>query len=306
MKSLFTIFKHGLQKTKTSLVRHVRSIFGETTQWTDESFDSLEAALLAADLGVDASTRLTEDVRSRYRRGLISTTDDILAVAREDIAAALRRGPGPDGLLKPDGLTVIVLVGVNGSGKTTTAAKLAHQWKQDGRHVMLAACDTFRAAAIEQLTIWAERVGCPIVAGKHGSDAAAVAFDAVAAARRRNCDVLIVDTAGRQHTRHGLMEELGKVRRTLAKAQEGAPHHVWLTVDASSGTNALLQAREFGRVCDLTGLILTKLDGSGKGGVVVPICRELAYPVLFVGLGEGLDDLQPFDPEMFARAVFEA
>lgn len=305
MKSIFNVFKRGLQRTKTTLVRRVQSIFSEHATWDDDAFDDLEAALLGADLGVEVSMRLVDDIRDRYERGLIKTSEDVLSVAREDMVAALAEGTPGNADLASSGPTVILLVGVNGSGKTTTAAKLARMWQQDGKSVMFAACDTFRAAAIEQLKVWGERLKIPVVAAQHGSDASAVAFDAVRSASKKNVAVLLIDTAGRQHTKKGLMDELDKLRRSVAKALPGAPHHVWLTVDGSTGTNALMQAREFGRVSDVTGLILTKLDGSGKGGVVVPIRRELGYPVLFVGLGEGMDDLQPFDAEMFAQAVFD-
>jgi fused signal recognition particle receptor len=304
MKSLLSVFAHGLQRTKTSLVRRIRSAFGSGCTWDEDAFEELEAALLGADLGVGVSASLVADIRDRYERGLIASGDEILAAAREDISRVLRDHDRGTFQLPSRRPAVILIVGVNGSGKTTTAGKLAHFWRGQGLSVMLAACDTFRAAATEQLTIWGERVGCPVISGRHGGDAAAVAFDAVSAACHRGADVLLVDTAGRQHTRRGLMEELGKVRRTVAKAMPGAPHEVWLTVDASTGTNALVQAREFGRLCEVSGLVLTKLDGSGKGGVVVPVCGELRYPVRFVGLGEGLDDLQPFDPEAFAQALF--
>ncbi len=305
MKSLFNIFKHGLQRTKTSLVRRIQGIFSEQTEWNDETFDDLEAALVSADLGVGISTRLTDDIRDRYERGEISSTAEVLAVAEKDLIGLLGMHEEKPLNLATAGPTVILVLGVNGSGKTTTIGKLAHLWREDGKSVMLAACDTFRAAAIEQLRIWGQRTGAQVVAGKHGSDAAAVAFDAVNAARKRQADILMIDTAGRQHNSRELMDELAKVRRTIDKAYPGAPHEVWLTVDASTGTNALMQAREFGRLCNVTGLVLTKLDGSGKGGVVVPICQELQYPVRFVGLGEQMEDLQPFDPEMFARALFE-
>lgn len=305
MKSILNVFRRGLQRTKTNLVRRVRSVFSEGAAWDEEAFEDLEAALLGADLGIEIASGLVDDIRDRYRRGLVKTSDDILEIARRDVISALSDGPPADPVLAPEGPTVVLLVGVNGSGKTTTAAKLAHMWQEDGRTVMLAACDTFRAAAIEQLQIWGERLGVPVAASSHGSDAAALAFDAVGTARGKGIDVLLVDTAGRQHTRKGLMDELEKLRRSVAKALPGAPHHVWLTVDGSTGTNALMQAREFGRAAKITGLILTKLDGSGKGGVVVPIRRELGYPVMFVGLGEGLDDMQPFDPAMFAEALFE-
>jgi len=304
MKSIFTVFKRGLQRTKTSLLRQIQATFGDLKHWDEDAFDELEAALISADLGVDVSVRLVSDIRDRYERGEISTSEQILDVARTDLVATLHKAEPGAYVLPATRPTIILMVGVNGSGKTTTSAKLAHLFKHDGNKVMLAACDTFRAAGVQQLQIWAERVGCEVVAGRPGGDAAAAAFDATVAAIARNVDVLIIDTAGRQHTRRELMAELEKIRRTVAKACPGAPHEVWLTVDASTGTNALIQAREFGRVCDISGLILSKLDGTGKGGVVVAIAEELKHPVRFVGLGEAMDDLQPFDADMFARAVF--
>ena len=204
-----------------------------------------------------------------------------------------------------DGPTVVMMVGVNGSGKTTSIAKLAHYYMNQGKKVLLGAGDTFRAAGVEQLCIWAERLGCPVVGGKHGGDAAAVAFDAVRSGRQKGVDMVFIDTAGRQHTRADLMGELEKVKRVISKEYPGAPHEIWLTVDSSIGTNALVQAREFGRLFPISGLILTKLDGTGKGGVVVAIKDELGYPVRFVGLGEQLEDIQPFDAEAFSRALFE-
>lgn len=305
MKSVFNVFKRGLQRTKTTLVRRLQGIFAEVDEWTDGNFEDLEAALISADLGVDIATRLVEDLRDRYERGMVKTADDILRVAEEDLIGILKGHHAPPINQNAEGPTVIILVGVNGSGKTTTAAKLAALFKQDGKSVLLGAGDTFRAAGIDQLKIWGERIGCPVVAGRQGGDSAAVAFDAVQAAQRRNIDVAVIDTAGRQHTRRELMQELEKVHRTAAKACAGAPHEVWLTVDASTGTNALIQAREFGKVCNITGLILTKLDGTGRGGVVVSICHELGYPIRFIGLGEAVEDLQPFDSEMFAKAIFE-
>ena len=305
MKSIFSIFQRGLRKTKTSLVRRIQGIFSGVRQWDDACYEELEAALISTDLGVEFSLKLVEDIRDRYEQGRISTTEDIMAVAREEILAVLREGNPSGPTLAETPPTVIVLVGVNGSGKTTTAAKMAWRWKEEGKAVMLAAGDTYRAAGIEQVQIWGERIGCPVVAGRQGGDAAAVAFDAVQSARKKGIDVLIVDTAGRQHTRRGLMDELGKIKRTITKALPGAPHEVLLTVDASIGTNALVQAREFGRLFDVTGLVLTKLDGSGKGGVVVAIRHELGYPVHYIGLGEQPADLQPFDAEMFTRALFE-
>lgn len=306
MRSIFQVFQRGLQRTRTSLVRRIQALFEDTEHWDEAAYERLEAALIGADLGVDVNLRLVDEIRDRYKRGLIASADDILEAARQDILGLLSHQNRPDTVPLADvSPTVVLMVGVNGSGKTTTAAKLAHLWKEDGRTVILAACDTYRAAGTEQLQLWGERVGCQVVAGKQGGDSAAVAFDAVTAARRRTADVVIVDTAGRQHTRRDLMGELAKIRRTVGKACEGAPHEVLLTLDASTGTNAITQAREFGRQCEVTGLILTKLDGTGKGGVVVGIRRELGYPVYFVGLGEKMEDLQPFSAELFTRALLE-
>lgn len=303
MATLLDRFKKGLQRTTTSLVRNVQSIVTDKQEWTDETYDRLEAALIGSDLGVTVATRLVDKIRDRYQRGVIKTGADIIAVARDEVGGILGNGNGR--MNNPDaGPMVILLVGVNGSGKTTSAGKLAHLWKKDSRSVMLGACDTFRAAATEQIKIWGERIDCPVISGQHGADAAAVAFDAVSAAKSRNIDVLLIDTAGRQHTRTGLMDELAKVHRTIGKNCPGAPHEVWLVVDGSTGTNALIQAREFGRAVNVTGLCLTKLDGSSKGGVVVAIHEELSLPIRFVGLGEGPDDLQAFDAQLFAQALF--
>ncbi|MCK5801689.1 MAG: signal recognition particle-docking protein FtsY [Lentisphaeria bacterium] len=305
MKSIFKAFQLGLQKTKTTLVRRIHGIFSGVQSWDEDCYEDLEAALIGTDLGVEVSTELVDDIRARYERGEIQTTEDIMKVGHEMVAGILDAGSVPPLNLATDGPTVILMVGVNGSGKTTTAAKLAHMFKQEGKKVLLGAADTFRAAGTEQLRIWAERIDCEVVAGTQGGDAAAVAYDVVQAACNRNMDIALIDTAGRQHTRRNLMAELEKMRRTMGKAMPGAPHEVWLTVDASTGTNALIQAREFGKIFAITGLILTKLDGTGKGGVVVAIRRELGHPVRFVGLGEETDDLQPFDADMFARALFE-
>lgn len=304
MKSIFSIFKNGLKKTKTSLMRSLGSLFGSDRPWTQDDYDQLEASLISADLGLPITLRLMDDIRQRYEIGEIKTAEDIIKIANADILERLGTSTQPI-KTNPDGPTVILMIGVNGSGKTTTTGKLAQMWKDEGKKVMLAACDTFRAAATEQLKIWAQRVDCPIIAGHHGADAAAVAYDAVQSAVAKKMDYLIIDTAGRQHTKQGLMDELGKIKRTIDKALPGAPHESWLIVDGSTGTNALHQAREFSKVTDLNGLCLTKLDGSGKGGVVVAIHDEMKLPIHFVGLGEAPNDLQPFDPEFFARALFE-
>ena len=304
MKSFLNTFKKGLQRTKTKLVRNIKGIFSDDRPWSESDYEELEASLIAADLGVAISTRIVSDIRDRYERGEITTAEDILRIAREDVVRILGAVPPPM-RLGTDGPTVILFVGVNGSGKTTTCGKLAHQLAQDGNKVTLAACDTFRAAAIEQIKIWGDRVGAQVISGKHGADAASVAYDAVSAAKARGSSYVLIDTAGRQATRKNLMQELGKIRRVTADSLPGAPHETWLVVDGSTGTNALMQAREFSKVAPLTGLCLTKLDGSSKGGIVVAIREELGLPVRYIGLGEGIDDLQPFDPDAFAQALFE-
>lgn len=304
MVSVLEYFKRGLQKTKTSLLRGIRGIFGGNGTWTEETYEDLEAALIGTDLGAKICGKLVADVRDRYSRGLIATGDDIMRVARETVQEILDRGEAPTMNKAANGPTVILMVGVNGSGKTTSCAKLAHYFKSQGESVLLAAGDTFRAAGVEQLKIWGERLDIPVVGGKQGGDSAAVAFDAVRSGKQRGVDYVIIDTAGRQHTRLDLMSELSKVKRVIAKEMPDAPHEVWLTVDSSIGSNALVQAHEFGKLFPITGLILTKLDGTGKGGVVVAIKEELGYPVRFVGVGEQMDDLQPFDKDAFVEALF--
>lgn len=303
MKSLFSIFKRGLQKTTTQVSRSVSSLFTERRQWTEEMFEDLEATLISADFGVKAAVNIVKDIRDRYKRGIIGTTSDIMKIAAEDVCEILSKD-SREIIFNPYGPTIILFVGVNGSGKTTTAGKLAYHWSQEGKKVMLAACDTFRAAAVDQLKLWGERTGCYVVSAQPGADPSSVAFDAVKSAEARKYDVLLIDTAGRQHTRKGLMDELAKMRRSIDKALPGAPHEIWLTVDSSMGSNAISQAQEFGRVAGINGLILTKLDGTGKGGMAVAIRQEFDLPVFFVGLGEQLDDLQPFDPEYYASALF--
>ncbi len=303
MKSLFSIFKKGLQKTTTKVSRSVSSLFLERAEWTDEMFEELEAALIGADFGVKAAMNIVEYIKDRYECGILSSNQDIMKVAAEDVCEILSRN-NRQIAFNPDGPTVILFVGVNGSGKTTTAGKLAYDWSKEGKKVMLAACDTFRAAAVDQLKLWGERTDCHVVSAQPGADPSSVAFDAVKSAQARGYDILLIDTAGRQHTKKGLMDELAKMKRSIDKAMPGAPHEVWLTVDSSLGSNAIIQAQEFGKVAGINGLVLTKLDGTGKGGMAVAIMQECQLPVFFVGLGEQLDDLQPFDPEFYASALF--
>jgi fused signal recognition particle receptor len=263
----------------------------------------LEASLIAADLGLVITAQILTAVKKSYetqgRAGL-----DILAIARAEVEKSL--GTAQAQLKKQsEGLTVVSLVGVNGTGKTTTAAKLAHQVQSRGNTALLAACDTFRAAAVEQLKLWGERLKIPVISGAQGADPAAVAHDAIAAALARRADYLFIDTAGRLHTKHNLMQELQKVHRIMHKKLPGAPHETLLVLDASTGMNALTQAREFNKSVPLTGLVITKLDGTSKGGMVVAIQKELGLPIKFIGLGEKLEDLQPFDGKQFAQALFE-
>lgn len=300
---LFEKFRSGLGRTQQRLVEEMRRIVTFSPRMTETSLADIEAALVSADFGATTAREIADEIRrsfeSQGRRG-----EDVLQVAR---AAVARVFEGNESGLKAsdNGLTVVSIVGVNGTGKTTTTAKLARHLHEEGRRCVIAACDTFRAAAVEQLTLWGQRLDVPVIAGAHGADAAAVGHDAVSAARARSADYLLVDTAGRLHTKHNLMQELQKLHRVLGKQAPGAPHEVLLVVDASTGTNALIQAREFHKAVTLTGLVITKLDGTSKGGMVVAIRRELGLPVKFIGVGEQADDLQPFDAEAFAAALFE-
>ncbi len=305
MKSIFSVFKKGLKKTKTSLSRTISSAITGNKAWNDEVYEELEAALIQADFGVQTALRLVEDIKERYKCGEIATSAEIIDVIKEDLKTRLTNDRREINFQENKKLTVILFVGVNGSGKTTTIGKLAHNLKNDGKKVMLAACDTFRAAAVEQLKLWGKRTDCPVIAAQHGSDPSAVAFDAVSSALAKEADVLLIDTAGRQHTSKGLMEELAKICRTISKVYPEAPHEVWLTVDSTLGSNAVTQAKEFTKVASITGLALTKLDGTGKGGMAVAIYDQLQLPVFFAGFGEQLGDLQPFDADYYISAIFD-
>jgi fused signal recognition particle receptor len=299
---LFEKFKAGLQKTHTKLAHEIKRIVTRSPKLTAETVDDIEAALLGADLGTAMTSQILDAVKKGYetqgKAGL-----DIFEVARREVEKSLAANNGEFQKVN-NGVTVVSLVGVNGTGKTTTAAKLAYLVQSRGQNALLAACDTFRAAAIEQLKLWGQRLHVPVVAGADKADPAAVAHDAVTAALARKTDYLFVDTAGRLHTKHNLMQELQKVHRVMGKQLPGAPHEVLLVLDGSTGMNALNQAREFNKAVPLTGLIVTKLDGTSKGGMVVAIQKELGLPIKFVGLGEQPDDLQPFDAKQFAEALF--
>jgi len=302
MFGLFKKFKAGFSKTVSAISDTTRGLFGGR-KIDAASLDQLEEALYTADFGVTTTTEIIDEIKAAYRKD-----PELKGKQAAEIGAAVlqRVLAGAEGKLTKvaTGPTVIAMIGVNGSGKTTTTAKLAWMLKQDGRSVTLAACDTFRAAAVEQLKSWATRLDLEIIASHTGADAAAVAFDAWQAAKARGRDYLIVDTAGRLHTKSNLMEELAKIRRVLQKNDETAPHHRWLVVDGSFGSNSIEQARVFHKQFGLSGLVVTKLDGTSRGGAIVGIWRELKLPIYFVGLGEQPEDLQPFSIENYAKAVF--
>jgi fused signal recognition particle receptor len=299
---LFDKFKAGLQKTHAKLAHEIKRIVTRSPKLTSGSLEELEAALIGADLGMPMTEQIVAAVKRAYEtQG--SGGVDVFTVASSEVEKSL--ASGRVALHKAEhGLTVVSMVGVNGTGKTTTSAKLAHMIQLRGQTAVLAACDTFRAAAIEQLKLWGQRLKVPVIAGADKADPAAVAHDAITAANARNADYLFVDTAGRLHTKHNLMQELQKLHRVMGKQLPGAPHEVLLVLDATTGMNALNQAREFNKAAPLTGLVVTKLDGTSKGGMVVAIQKELGLPIKFIGLGEQADDLQPFDARQYAEALF--
>jgi fused signal recognition particle receptor len=300
---LFSKFKAGLAKTHARLTHEIKRIVTRSPKLTAESLEEIEHALIAADLGMAMTTQIVTAVKLAYEtQGTAGL--DYLAIARAEIEKSLASNKA-DLVKVPSGPCVVSVVGVNGTGKTTTSAKLAHYFQAQKKSVLLAACDTFRAAAIEQIKLWGTRLKVEVIAGSYGADAASVAHDAVTAAQSRKVDYLFIDTAGRLHTKHNLMQELQKLHRVIGKQLVGAPHEVLLVLDATTGMNALNQAREFHKAVPLTGLIVTKLDGTSKGGMVVAIQKELGLPIKFIGLGEQPDDLQPFDAKQFAQALFE-
>ncbi|EST52612.1 cell division protein FtsY [Brevibacillus panacihumi W25] len=299
-------FTDGLAKTRDLLVEKVEDLVRRYKKIDDDFFDELEEILITSDVGVNTVMELIDELRGEVRKHKIENAIDLQPILSEKLVALLKNDEAADTALRiEDGrLNVILFVGVNGVGKTTTIGKMAHMFKQQGKKVLLAAGDTFRAAAIEQLEVWGDRVGVEVIKQQQGSDPAAVIYDAVQAAKSRNVDVLLCDTAGRLQNKVNLMEELAKVHRVLARELPGAPHEVLLVLDATTGQNALSQAKTFGESAGVTGIVLTKLDGTAKGGIVIAIRNELNIPVKYVGLGEKMDDLQPFDPEQFVHALF--
>ncbi len=301
MADIFSRWKEGLARSSKAAFGRLAGLFG-ATEITHDTWDELEALLIQADLGLETTEAVLESLRAAVRTGGLTRASELQALLEADLRQRLEAPPALDFSSRP---TVILLVGVNGSGKTTTAAKLGRKFADEGKHVLLVAADTFRAAAVDQLQVWAERLDLPVVAGQMGSDPGAVVFDGIQSATSKNYDIVLVDTAGRLHTRFNLMEELKKVHRVAGKALPGAPHAVWLVLDATTGQNALAQARAFKDAVHVTGVILAKLDSSARGGMAFAIKQELGLPVLFAGLGEKAEDLTPFDPDAFVKGILD-
>ncbi len=297
--------KRGLFMTHTEMIEKVRDAFVPGLPVDEKAVDALEEGLLGADVGAEMTGELIESIKARARRGELRDLGSVTRALREETRALIPQLDTQRIDLTRAKPFVILVVGVNGTGKTTTIAKLASRWKSEGRSVLLGAADTFRAAAIEQLQTWADRVGVPLVKHKPGSDPAAVAHDAISAGRSRGVDVIIIDTAGRLHTKGHLMQELAKIRRVIGKELPGAPHETLLVLDGTTGQNGLSQAEAFLEAASISGIVVTKLDGTAKGGVVLSIMRQLRIPVKYVGVGESADDLLEFEPEAFLDALFE-
>lgn len=299
----FDKLKKGLEKTRQSFTEKIEQIIVGYAKIDDEFLDELEEALIMADVGVKTTDYLMKEIRKGIKSKEIKNPDDLKPFIQKQISEILS-----ENILKQETLTdfpmVILVIGVNGVGKTTTIGKLGNYYKGEGKSVMFAAADTFRAAAIDQLEIWGDRVGADIIKHCEGADPAAVAFDAVQSAKARKVDVLIIDTAGRLHTKYNLMEELKKVTRVIQREIPDAPHETLLVLDATTGQNAINQAQIFSKAAGISGLVLTKLDGTAKGGVIIGMKAELDIPVKWIGVGEGIDDLRPFDPNSFAKALF--
>ena len=304
-KGLFQRLRQGLSKTRSGFSEKLDNLFLGKKEITEDLLDELEEILFTSDIGVATTQRLIDSVKEKVARKELKEPERLKIALRDHILSFLdvtppeHPGPGPGEPL------VILVAGVNGVGKTTTIGKAAHNFKSQGKVVMLVAADTFRAAATEQLCIWGERVGADVIKQATGADPSAVVFDALTAAISRKADVVLIDTAGRLHTKTNLMEELKKIGRVTAKKLPGAPHEVWLVLDATTGQNAISQAEMFNEAIGVTGIILTKLDGTAKGGIVVGISSELQIPIKYIGIGEKIEDLRPFDPQEFVKAIFD-
>jgi len=295
-------WRKGLERTRKVAFGRIAQFLG-TTELTEEAWEGLEELMIQSDMGVETTLSVISKVRNHVQEEGVTRLEELLHAFKEELLVRLTQLEIPEFNSQP---FVILLVGVNGSGKTTSAAKLAHRFQGEGKSVLLIAADTYRAAAIDQLRVWADRVEVPIIAGQQGGDPGAAVYDGIKAAIARKSDVAIIDTAGRLHTRYNLMEEIKKVRRVCEKAFPGAPQATWLVLDATTGQNALQQAKSFQEAVEINGVILAKLDTSVKGGMAFAIKEQLDLPILFAGLGEGIGDLHPFDPEAFVNGIIEA
>jgi len=302
---LFARLKQGLSRTRTSLTDGISSLVKGNPEINDDLLEELETQLLVADVGVEVTQRIIQDLTQQVSRKTLADGDALMTALQLQMNQILEPCNQPLTIEAGHQPFVILVVGINGAGKTTTIGKLAKRFQQQGHSVMLAAGDTFRAAAVEQLQTWGERNNIPVVAQHTGADSASVIYDAVESARARKIDILIADTAGRLHTQDNLMEELKKVKRVIGKLDDAAPHEVMLVVDAGTGQNALSQAEQFNQAVNLTGISITKLDGTAKGGIIFAIANKLGIPIRFIGVGEGIDDLREFNAEEFTRALFD-
>ncbi|UZT81375.1 signal recognition particle-docking protein FtsY [Caproicibacterium sp. BJN0003] len=298
----FDKIKAGLKKTRDSMSHNVMSMLHSFTKIDEDLFEELEELLVMGDVGVETSQHICNKLREKVKERGITDPNEVMELLRETVADMLRGGEELNLRTKP---SIILVIGVNGVGKTTTIGKLANRLKSEGKEVILGAADTFRAAAIEQLQVWAERSNCEMIKQKEGSDPASVVFDTISAAKSRGADVIICDTAGRLHNKKNLMEELAKIHRVIERELPDADQEILLVLDATTGQNAVNQAKEFKTAAGITGIVLTKLDGTAKGGVVLSVRENLGVPVKFIGVGEQIDDLQPFDADAFATALFE-
>lgn len=303
-KGIFERFKLGMSKTRQNFGGKIDLLIKRTRKLDDEFFDELEEILIQADVGMNTSLSLVAQIRTAVKKQKINDPLAVTALIKGAIKEIMDAEQVPLNSA-PEKPTVILVVGVNGAGKTTTIAKLANKYKQEKKKVILAAGDTFRAAAIDQIQIWADRVGVELIKHQEGSDPGAVVFDAISAAKARKADILIIDTAGRLQNKTNLMKEISKIRKVIEKEMPGAPHEVLLVLDATTGQNAISQDRVFSEATGVTGIVLTKLDGTAKGGIVIAVAKELDIPVKLVGIGEEMEDLREFSPEIFARALFD-
>ena len=301
--SLLDRLKQGIEKTRAGLVNRIEDVVHGKKQIDADLLDELEYALITADVGIRTATDVLETIRQRVDRNLVADAGELRTLIRQHLLEVLQASDRPEA--RVTGPLVIMMVGVNGAGKTTTTGKLARRLQENGKTVIMAAADTFRAAAIEQLAVWAERADTDIIRQNQGADPSAVIFDALQAARARKADYVIIDTAGRLHNKENLMLELDKMHRTAGRVIDGAPHEVYLVLDATTGQNGLEQARKFTESGGVTGIVLTKLDGTAKGGIAIAISRELNVPIRYVGVGEKVTDLLPFDPEQYIASLFD-